>query len=162
MPRLLLQMNSRQQSPRLTTNKLDEVMIKRRTKTIGDFSMSSMTDIIFLLLIFFMLTSTIVVPNAIKVNLPQGKERAHTQPMARITIKADLTYYAQWDREKVREIAVTDIAAFLAECSEKDSEMFVALYADETVPYREVVKVLDIANENKYRMVLATRRPDSK
>ena len=162
MSRLLLQMNSRQQSPRLTTNKLDEVMIKRRTKTIGDFSMSSMTDIIFLLLIFFMLTSTIVVPNAIKVNLPQGKERAHTQPMARITIKADLTYYAQWDREKVREIAVTDIAAFLAECSEKDSEMFVALYADETVPYREVVKVLDIANENKYRMVLATRRPDSK
>ena len=137
-------------------------MIKRRTKTIGDFSMSSMTDIIFLLLIFFMLTSTIVVPNAIKVNLPQGKERAHTQPMARITIKSDLTYYAQWDKEKVREIAVADIAAFLAECSEKDSEMFVALYADETVPYREVVKVLDIANENKYKMVLATRRPDSK
>lgn len=124
--------------------------------------MSSMTDIIFLLLIFFMLTSTIVVPNAIKVNLPQGKERTHTQPMARITIKADLTYYAQWDKEKVREIAVADIAAFLAECSEKDSEMFVALYADEAVPYREVVKVLDIANENKYKMVLATRRPDSK
>ena len=124
--------------------------------------MSSMTDIIFLLLIFFMLTSTIVVPNAIKVNLPQGKERTHTQPMARITIKADLTYYAQWDKEQVREIAVADIAAFLAECSEKDSEMFVALYADETVPYREVVKVLDIANENKYKMVLATRRPDSK
>ena len=74
-------------------------MIKRRTKTIGSFSMSSMTDIIFLLLIFFMLTSTIVVPNAIKVNLPQGKERAHTQPMARITIKADLTYYAQWALE---------------------------------------------------------------
>ena len=124
--------------------------------------MSSMTDIIFRLVIFFMLTSTIVVPNAIKVNLPQGKERAHTQPMARITIKSDLTYYAQWDKEKVREIAVDDITAFLAECSEKDSEMFVALYADETVPYREVVKVLDIANENKYRMVLATRRPDSK
>ena len=137
-------------------------MIKRRTKTIGDFSMSSMTDIIFLLLIFFMLTSTIVVPNAIKVNLPQGKERVHTQPMARITIKADLTYYAQWGREAAKEIQETDIAVFLAECSEKDQEMFVALYADETVPYREVVKVLDIANQNKYKMVLATRRPDSK
>ena len=137
-------------------------MIKRRTKTIGDFSMSSMTDIIFLLLIFFMLTSTIVVPNAIKVNLPQGKERVHTQPMARITIKADLTYYAQWGKEAVREVQESEIAAFLAECSEKDQEMFVALYADETVPYREVVKVLDIANENKYKMVLATRRPDSK
>ena len=136
-------------------------MIKRRTKTIGDFSMSSMTDIIFLLLIFFMLTSTIVVPNAIKVNLPQGKERVHTQPMARITIKADLTYYAQWGKEAVKEVQESEIAAFLAECSEKDQEMFVALYADETVPYREVVKVLDIANENKYKMVLATRRPDS-
>ena len=137
-------------------------MIKRRTKTIGDFSMSSMTDIIFLLLIFFMLTSTIVVPNAIKVNLPQGKERVHTQPMARITIKADLTYYAQWGKEAVREVQESEIAVFLAECSEKDQEMFVALYADETVPYREVVKVLDIANENKYKMVLATRRPESK
>ena len=124
--------------------------------------MSSMTDIIFLLLIFFMLTSTIVVPNAIKVNLPQGKERVHTQPMARITIKADLTYYAQWGKEAVREVQESEIAAFLAECSEKDQEMFVALYADETVPYREVVKVLDIANENKYKMVLATRRPESK
>ena len=137
-------------------------MIKRRTKTIGDFSMSSMTDIIFLLLIFFMLTSTIVVPNAIKVNLPQGKERVHTQPMARITIKADLTYYAQWGKEAVKQVQESDIAAFLAECSEMDQEMFVALYADETVPYREVVKVLDIANENKYKMVLATRRPESK
>lgn len=137
-------------------------MIKRRTKTIGDFSMSSMTDIIFLLLIFFMLTSTIVIPNAIKVNLPQGKERAHTQPMARITIKSNLTYYAQWGKEAVREIQEDDLAAFLAECSAKDTEMFVALYADETVPYREVVKVLNIANENKYKMVLATRRPDSK
>ncbi len=136
-------------------------MIKRRTRTIGDFSMSSMTDIIFLLLIFFMLTSTIVVPNAIKVNLPQGKERAHTQPMARITIKADLTYYAQWDNEPVRAISDSDISAFLAECSTKDPDMYVALYADETIPYSEVVKVLNIANENKYKMVLATRRPDS-
>lgn len=137
-------------------------MIKRRTRTIGDFSMSSMTDIIFLLLIFFMLTSTIVLPNAIKVNLPQGKERAHTQPMARITIKADLTYYAQWDNEPVRAISDSDISAFLSECSLKDPEMYVALYADETIPYSEVVKVLNIANENKYKMVLATRRPDSK
>ena len=136
-------------------------MIKRRTKTIGVFSMSSMTDIIFLLLIFFMLTSTIVVPNAIKVNLPQGKERAHTQPMARITIQKDLTYYAQWGKEEVRQIDENEVAAFLAECSAKDAEMFVALYADEDIPYSEVVKVLNIANENKYKMVLATRPPKS-
>lgn len=137
-------------------------MIKRRTKTIGIFSMSSMTDIIFLLLIFFMLTSTIVMPNAIKVNLPQGTERAVAQPMARISIKADLTYYAQWGSEEVMRINETELSAFLSECSVKDPEMYVALYADETVPYSEVVKVLNIANENKYKMVLATRRPDNK
>ena len=72
-------------------------MIKRRTKTIGIFSMSSMTDIIFLLLIFFMLTSTVVVPNGIKVNLPQGKAKVDSQPIASITIKNDLTYYFQWE-----------------------------------------------------------------
>ena len=46
--------------------------------------------------------------------------------------------------------------------SEKDSEMYVALYADETIPYSEIVKVLNIANENQFKMVLATRRPDKK
>ena len=54
------------------------------------------------------------------------------------------------------------MAAFLAECSAKDSEMFVALYADETIPYSEVVKVLNIANDNEFKMVLATRQPDKK
>lgn len=137
-------------------------MIKRRTKTIGVFSMSSMTDIIFLLLIFFMLTSTIVAPNAIKVSLPQAKGRVQSQPMARVTIKADLTYYAQWDKEDVRRVQEDELYTFLAECSAKDPEMFVALYADESVPYSEVVKVLDIANENKYRVVLATSRPKKK
>ena len=55
-----------------------------------------------------------------------------------------------------------ELYTFLAECSAKDPEMFVALYADESVPYSEVVKVLDIANENKYRVVLATSRPKKK
>ena len=62
----------------------------------------------------------------------------------------------------MKKIEPGELAAFLAECSAKDPEMYVALYADETIPYSEVVKVLNIANENKYKMVLATRRPDSK
>ena len=124
--------------------------------------MSSMTDIIFLLLIFFMLTSTIVAPNAIKVSLPQAKGRVQSQPMARVTIKADLTYYAQWDKEDVRRVQEDELYTFLAECSAKDPEMYVALYADETIPYSEVVKVLNIANDNEFKMVLATRQPDKK
>ena len=73
-------------------------MIKRKTKAIDVFSMSSMTDIIFLLLIFFMITSTMVTPNAIKVLLPQGKEQTQAKPMARIIIDKDLNYYAAWGR----------------------------------------------------------------
>ena len=96
-----------------------------------------------------------------RVELPRGKERAHTQPMARITINSDLEYYAQWGEEQARRIDETELVTFLAECSAKDSDMFVALYTDDNISYSEVVKVLNIANENKCKMVLATRRPDA-
>ena len=96
-----------------------------------------------------------------RVELPSGKERVHTQPMARITINSNLEYYAQWGEEQARRIDETELVTFLAECSAKDSDMFVALYADEDIPYSEVVKVLNVANENKCKMVLATRRPDA-
>lgn len=138
-------------------------MIKRRTKTIDGFSMSSMTDIIFLLLIFFMLTSTIVAPNAIKVLLPEGKAQTNASPLARVTIDKDLNLFVQWDKDEAVQIyAFEELTAFLFGCREKDSDMYVALYADETVPYGEVVKVLNIANDNDFRMVLATRQPDKK
>lgn len=138
-------------------------MIKRRTKTIDGFSMSSMTDIIFLLLIFFMLTSTIVAPNAIKVLLPEGKAQTQAQPLARVTIDKELNFFVQWDKESPRPISgLEELTDFLFDCREKDNEMYIALYADETIPYGEVVKVLNIANENEFKMVLATRQPDKK
>lgn len=137
-------------------------MIKRRTKTIGIFSMSSMTDIIFLLLIFFMLTSTVVVPNGIKVNLPQGKAKVDSQPIASITIKNDLTYYFQWGSDAPKAILESQIGACLDDYFADNAEKYVALYVDEGVLYSEVVKVLDIANSKKYKMVLATRPPKTK
>lgn len=138
-------------------------MIKRKTKVIDVFSMSSMTDIIFLLLIFFMLTSTIVAPNAIKVLLPQGEAQTHAKPMARVTITEDKVYYTQWDKNDPEKIeSFDDLEKFLLKCNEENDEMYVALYADETVPYGEVVKVLNIANDNNFKMVLATRQPVKK
>ena len=132
-------------------------MLKRKTKTIETFSMSSMTDIIFLLLIFFMITSTMVTPNAIKVLLPQGSKQTSAKPLARIIIDKQLNYYSAFGNEDEMPIEEEDITAFLQE-----PEMYVALYADESVPYREIVNVLNIANENNFKMVLATRRPDKK
>ena len=137
-------------------------MLKRKTKTIETVSMSSMTDIIFLLLIFFMITSTMVTPNAIKVLLPQGSQQTSAKPLARVIIDKQLNYYSAFGNEDEMPIDPEKITDFLKECATEEPEMYVALYADESVPYREIVKVLNIANENNFKMVLATRRPDKK
>ena len=137
-------------------------MIKRKTKSIDGFSMSSMTDIIFLLLIFFMITSTMVSPNAIKVLLPQGKQQTSAKPLTRVIIDKQLNYYTAFGNEDEKPILLDELSGFLQDCARKEPEMYVALYADEAVPYREIVKVLNIANENHFKMVLATRPPDKK
>ena len=124
--------------------------------------MASMTDIIFLLLIFFMITSTMVTPNAIKVLLPQGKQQTSAKPLTRVIIDKDLNYYAAFGNDDEMPIELEELAAFLQECAQKQPERYVALYADERVPYREIVNVLNIANENQFKMVLATRKPDKK
>lgn len=121
--------------------------------------MASMTDLIFLLLIFFMITSTMVSPNAIKVLLPQGKQQTSAKPLTRVVIDKNLNFYAAFGNDKERAIQVEELTTFLQECAAREPEMYVALYADESVPYREIVKVLNIANENKFKMVLATRAP---
>lgn len=135
-------------------------MLKRKNKISPQFSMSSMTDIIFLMLIFFMITSTMVSPNAIKVLLPQSSQQTSAKPLTRVIIDRDLNYYTAFGNEDEMPIMFDELTAFLIECWQKEPDMYVALYADESVPYREIVKVLNIANENQFRVVLATRKPD--
>ncbi|MDR0536707.1 MAG: biopolymer transporter ExbD [Tannerellaceae bacterium] len=131
--------------------------LKRRSKINATFSMASMTDVIFLLLIFFMISSTVVMPNSIKVTLPQAQKQTSAKPLMRVTIDKELNYYVASGKQNAKRVRFEDIAPFLLESSKKEPEMFVALYADEDVPYREVVKILNIANENKLKMVLVTR-----
>ena len=122
--------------------------------------MASMTDVIFLLLIFFMITSTVVSPNAIKVLLPQGKQQTSAKPLTRVIIDKELNVYAAFGNEKEQPLLLQELPAFLQACAAREPEMYVSLYADETVPYREIVKILNIANENQFKMVLATRQPE--
>lgn len=131
--------------------------LKRRTKIEANFSMASMTDVIFLLLIFFMVTSTVVIPNAIKVTLPQSQKQTAAKPLTRVTIDAGLNYYVAVGNQRERQVSFEEITPFLQDSYTQEPDMFVALYADETVPYREIVKILNIANTNNFRMVLATR-----
>ncbi len=131
--------------------------IKRRSKVEAGFNMSSMTDLVFLLLIFFMITSTVVHPNAIKVLLPQARKQTSAKPITRVTIDADLNYYVATGNERERMVVFEEIEPFLQSIVLDEPEMYVALYADESVPHREIVKVLSMANDNKFKLVIATR-----
>ena len=128
-------------------------MFKRRTKVSPTFNMASMTDIIFLLLIFFMITSTMVSPNAIKVLLPQGKKQT--------TVKATANLYAAAGNDQEEPVTLEELPEVLNAQVNDSTELFVSLYADEAVPYRNIVEILSIANENHFKMVLATRPPSN-
>ncbi|MBR1519942.1 MAG: biopolymer transporter ExbD [Bacteroidaceae bacterium] len=136
-------------------------MFKRRTKVTPTFNMASMTDIIFLLLIFFMITSTMVSPNAIKVLLPQGKKQTTVKATARVVIDKELNLYAAAGNEQEQLVTLEELPQVLNAQVNDSTELFVSLYADEAVPYRNIVEILSIANENHFKMVLATRPPSA-
>lgn len=131
--------------------------LKRRNKILASFSMSSMTDVIFLLLIFFMVTSNIVFPNALKVLLPQSKQQTVASPQARIIIDKDLNYSVAFGNKEPITVDFDMISPWLSSVKAEAEDMYVTLFADETIPYNEVVKILNIGVENDYKMVLATR-----
>lgn len=122
--------------------------------------MSSMTDIIFLLLIFFMITSTMVAPNAIKVLLPQGKKQTTTKAISRVVIDKEQNIYAANGNEDERPVTLEELPAVLSEAVTDSTDLYVSLYADEMVPYKKIVEVLSLANEHHFKMVLATRPPE--
>ena len=122
--------------------------------------MASMTDIIFLLLLFFMITVTVVhtnVTNSIKVMLPQSSEgKQMEKTIVRIILDPAMNFYIAEGDAPETPVLFDEIEPYL-QMVDAEAEMYVALYADETVPYGEIVKVLDIANRNRFKLVLATR-----
>ena len=119
--------------------------------------MSSMTDIIFLLLLFFVISSTMTTPNDIKINLPQsGAETATKQVVARVSIDKEGKYYVAGDKEKATEVSPDMLEQQILSLVARDTATFLALYADQDIAYKEVVRVLDIANKNKLKLVIAT------
>ncbi len=138
--------------------------LKRNFQTLDTFSMSSMTDVIFLLLIFFMVTSTIIFPAAINVNLPQSSEQTSTKPVTEVYIDAESNLYLVADRNDSTQtlsipkpVTFDQLQADLTSIQQADSTRAIALYADSVVDYGKVVRVLDMAARNKMKMVLSTR-----
>ncbi|KAA5828077.1 biopolymer transporter ExbD [Algibacter amylolyticus] len=123
-----------------------------RNKVTPEFNMSSMTDIVFLLLIFFMIASTLVTTNAIDILLPKASGKTENKKSVAVSIKKDLTYYI--DQKRVGESVLEN--ELLAALSSQDQPTIV-LRAEESVPVKNVVKVMDIANRNKFKVVLAVK-----
>ena len=121
------------------------------------FSMASMTDVIFLLLIFFMVTSTFVFPTALEVNLPQSSEQTVIKPGTRVYIDKDMNLYASFGETEPQAIPEEQLLTFLQLTQQQDSTQFIALYADESVPYGKIVEVLDLTARHNLKMVLATK-----
>lgn len=121
--------------------------------------MASMTDVIFLLLIFFMVTSTFIFPTALEVNLPQSSEQTALKPSKRVYLDSEGRIFvsAAGDREP-QEVADLDrLLTFLQLAAENPDEDYIAVYADEDVTYGRLVEVLDIGARNNLKMVLATK-----
>ncbi|MEZ4839162.1 ExbD/TolR family protein [Flavobacterium sp.] len=126
--------------------------IRGRNKVSPEFNMSSMTDIVFLLLIFFMLTSTMVTTNALDLVLPKAKGKTDSNKNISVSINKDLEFFI--DKEKVLE---TDLEAKLIALFPNKDEKAIILRAEEGVPIEKAVNVLDIANRNQIKVVLAVR-----
>ena len=133
--------------------------LKRRNRVEAMFAMSSMTDLIFLLLLFFVMASTMSSPNDIKINLPTSRAKTATkQVVAKVSIDNLGNYYVALGRQKPVTIDTNDLEAYLSSIQQQDSAMYIALHADQDIPYRDVVHVLDIANQHKMKIVIATKK----
>jgi biopolymer transport protein ExbD len=129
--------------------------LRKRNKVNAGFSMSSMTDIVFLLLIFFMVTSTLISPNALKLLLPQSNNQTKAKAITTISITKDLSYHVN-EKGRLIKVSFSEIEPFLQESLGDNPDIFISLHAEKSVPIEEVVKIMNIAKRNKYKMILAT------
>ncbi len=124
--------------------------LKGRNKVSPDFSMSSMTDIVFLLLIFFMLTANS--PNALDLLLPKAKGKSTNTQNVSVSIDKNLQYFVN-----NQQINGDYIEVELKKALEGQDKPTIILRAEESVAIKEAVNVMDIANRNNYKVILAVR-----
>lgn len=125
--------------------------LRSRNKVSPNFNMSSMTDIVFLLLIFFMLTSTLVTTNAFDLVLPKGKGVTVKKQTVAVNIDKDYNYYIDSD-----PVSPGLLEQRLQQIMANADEKTVVLRSEKTVPIEKAVFVMQIAYDNQYKVVLAT------
>jgi biopolymer transport protein ExbD len=125
--------------------------ISQRNKISINFSSTGMTDVVFNLLIFFMLTSTLVHPTALKLLLPKGSNQTSAKPQTTVSITADQQYYIE-----KQPVSIENLEAALREKLGQNPDTYIALHVDKSAPFESAVKVLNIAQSNNYRLIIAT------
>ncbi|MDT0691482.1 biopolymer transporter ExbD [Salegentibacter sp. F188] len=126
--------------------------LRGRNKISPEFSMSSMTDIVFLLLIFFMLTSPVITPEALDLILPKAKGKTTSKQTLAVSITKDLQFYINDER-----ISQSSLESILKTRLSGEENPTIILRAEEGVPIEKAVNVMDIANRNSYKIVLAVK-----
>lgn len=124
--------------------------LKGRNKVSPEFSMSSMTDIVFLLLVFFLLTSNS--PNALDLLLPKAKGKSTNTQQVSVSINAALQFFVNEemvDKSQLESSLISELAA--------QENPTIILRAEESIAIKEAVHVMDIANRNKFKVILAVR-----
>jgi biopolymer transport protein ExbD len=124
--------------------------LRGRNKITPEFNMSSMTDIVFLLLIFFMIASTLVTTNAIDILLPTASGKTENKKSTSVSIQKDLVFYIDQ-----KEVEVQNLESELLKLLQNETAPTLVLRAEKSVPVDYVVKVMDIANRNKFKIILA-------
>lgn len=125
--------------------------IKSRNKVSAEFNMSSMTDIVFLLLIFFLITSTMVNPNGLLVSLPKSSNQPSQKTATAVTITSDLQFAVEQEYVPF-ELLESALKAKLV----GNDQPAISIHADKTVTIENLVKVMDMATRNKWKVVLRT------
>ena len=126
--------------------------IKTRNKINPSFSMSSLTDIIFLLLIFFMLTSTLVAPNALNLVLPSSNIQSPVNSTMSVEIDRQKRYAVDG-----KKVPLSKVNSLMRQRIKSDKDITVILSADKSVPIENVVEIMNIANDLQVKLVLATK-----
>ena len=132
--------------------------IKQRAKAEASFSMSSMTDIVFLLLIFFLVTSTLINPNALKLLLPKSTNQISAKQQVSVSIKhyQNNNTFSYHINGKSTPVKFSDIEPALQKLLMNNEDPTFSIYADKTVPIEQVVNLMNIGKRNKYKVILAT------
>ena len=126
--------------------------LRTRNKVSPNFNMSSMTDIVFLLLIFFMLTSTLVTTNALDLVLPSSNSKSVKKQTVSVSIDKALKHYVDQD-----EVSTGSMENLIHQRLADAEDKVIVLRVEQGVPIEYAVKVMDIAYQNKYKIVLATK-----